>query len=60
MISSPIYGAKKEERTDGLISGDFSVRYYGCSGTSTSTNQNADRQTVYMWIARFVVTAAAR
>jgi len=39
MISSPIYGAKKGGRTDGLISRRFSVRYYGCSGTSTSTNQ---------------------
>ena len=35
----PIYGAKKGGRTDGLISRRFSVRYYGCSGTSTSTNQ---------------------
>ena len=37
--SSPIYGVKKGGRTDGLISRRFSVRYYGCSGTSTSANQ---------------------
>ena len=39
MISSPTYGEKKGVRRDGLISRRFSVRYYGCSGTSTSTNQ---------------------
>ena len=30
LFRSPIYGAKKGGRTDGLISRRFSVRYYGC------------------------------